>query len=61
MLKTLSLPPTLFGRVREFLVSADPIKFAGAPPDPERMRGDLDFALTFVTDTTPSTETPPEG
>jgi hypothetical protein len=39
--------------LRSFLISSDPVKFAGHPVSKEKMKGDLVFVKNFVKQTTP--------
>ncbi len=50
-LRTLDLPDGLRRGARDFLLTADPVKFAGAPVAETRMSEDWAFVRRFVTET----------
>ncbi len=47
---------TLKAGLRSFLMSSDPVKFAGYPVSKEKMEGDLLFVKKFVEQTTPAND-----
>jgi hypothetical protein len=50
---TIHLGRNLKAGLRNFLMSSDPVKFAGHPASKEKMQSDLLFVKNFVEQTTP--------
>ena len=57
----LTMEPDLAQTLKTFCRAADPVKFAGAPADADKMAHDLAFARDFVRRTTVRTEPFPEN
>ncbi len=56
----LPMAPELAQNLKTFCRAADPVKFAGAPADPDRMAHDLAFARDLVHRTSAAAEPAPE-